>query len=255
MPKFTSTASLALVVSLAASLAIGGCGEQDSAAASPEIIKLRTDLKESQRRHAQVIDRLDKFERRLDGMTQDIDRLSHQRVKADLASATAAVDTDETGAAASMGDPTAPAAPDELIELLQSEQGQELVAGAMKALEARRDEERRERMVGAMVDRFAEMANLTPQQNGDVTRIVGDSFRKMGDVWSSMRDAGDLTAEERTAARDENMVKMEEIRQATNDEMKAVLNSEQYAIYEEQANRMRGFGGGGTRRGGGGFGR
>ena len=50
-------------------------------------------------------------------------------------------------------------------------------------------------------------------------------------------------------ARQDAMTKMEEIRSETDMEVKAILNSAQYDMYEEQAARMgRGWGGGGRRR-------
>ena len=57
-------------------------------------------------------------------------------------------------------------------------------------------------------DRFAADANLTDVQTNDMRRVVGSSFKKMGEVWSGMRGS-DLSAEERAMQREEAMVKMD----------------------------------------------
>jgi hypothetical protein len=243
--KMTTTACAALALG-ALALTTAGCDGQG--VSGEEIAELTREVKEQQRLNTALMDRLDRMERTLNGHTEDIDLLSRQRVASELASAdvaeTAGGDAGEAAPAAS-----AMGGDDAIAKLLETEDGQAAVEKAMAAIQERRDAERRERWVNSMVDRFATDANLTDVQTNDMRRVVGSSFKKMGDVWSGLR-GNDLSAEERAMQREEAMVKMEEIRQETDEEVKAILTTDQYTIYEEQSARMRNWGrGGGGRRG------
>ena len=225
----------------------GGAPGEDFAALTKEV-------KESQRLNKALLDRLDRLERKIDGHTQDIDRLSRQRVANELAAVDVAEIGSDEGSEASLASALGGDVGVDVAGLLDSESGRAAVEKAMAAVQEKRDSERRERWVGAMVDRFATDANLSSAQTQDMRRITTESFKKIGELWSGMR--GDATPDERAMQREEAMVKMEEIRQATNEEVKAVLSADQYTLYEEQVSRMRGgFGGGGpggaARRGGG----
>jgi len=209
--------------------------------------ELTKEVKEARRLNERMSTRIERIEKKMDGFRQDVDRLGREKITAvlDVQNAAEEAGTDEAAsfaAASAMGGPGLAAA-------LNSDEGLAALAKAVQSIEDKRNTDRRQRMVSGMVDRFAQEANLSPAQTEDVNRILGESMKKIGGVWSSFRDAGGLSADERAAMRDDNMAKMEEIRGATNDEMKGVLNADQYSLYEEQAQRMRGgFGGG---RGGG----
>jgi hypothetical protein len=246
MPMTMTTRSATALVLAAALFAAPACTEE-SGSSDKAMAKLVDEVREAQRLNGQLVERLDRLERKMDGFRQDVDRLGREKIVEALDIQNAAAEGAAEGEAA-LGEASAMGG-DELAAMLASEDGKAAVAKAMEAIEQKRNDERRDRMVSAMVDRFAEQANLSAAQTEDVSRILGDSMKKIGDVWSSMRSMGEMTPEQRATLREENMMKMEEIRLATDDEMKAVLDSSQFGIYEEQAQRMRGFGG---RRGGGG---
>jgi len=219
--------ALLLVASLWAAPA---CNDTDGGASGETVAQLTKDLNAAQRVNKQMAERIDRLERKMDGFRQDVDRLGRERHAEalddqDAATATAAEEPAQAAASAMGGAG--------LTAVLESDEGQAAVAKAMQAIQEKRDGERRQRMVSGLVDRFAQEANLSEAQTVDV-----------------FRDAGDLSAEGRASLRDENMAKMEDIRTATDDEMKAVLNADQFSIYEEQAQRMRGFGGRGRSGGG-----
>ncbi len=246
LTKSTASRTLGALVLVTSLFAVPACTDGGDGGSSETIAALRTEVQEAQRLNEQMAERMERFERKMDGFRQDVAVLGRARVEVtrELATATAEAATEaEAGlaAASAMGG-------DELAAALSTEDGRAAVEKAMSAIEAKRSSERRQRMVSGMVDRFAEQANLSPAQVVDMNRIVGDSFSKIGAVWSSMRGATNMSAEERTTLREDNMMKMEEIRTATSEEAKGVLDADQFAIYEEQAQRMRGFGGGRTRR-------
>lgn len=245
-----ASAAVALLGVLALSLT--GCDGQGGATAD-EVASLAQEVKEQQRLNKALMDRLDRLERKIDGHTQDIDMLSRQRVAADLAAADVAETDEEPGSASSAATAVANlGAAGDVARLLETEAGRAAVEQAMAAVQEKRDAERRERWVGAMIDRFAADANLTDVQTDDMRKVVSASFEKIGELWSGMRSDGDVSAEVRAIQREEIMVQMEEIRVQTDDEVKAILTPDQYAIYEEQSARMRNWGRGGGGRGRGG---
>ncbi len=235
----------ALMLAGAVALSLPACGNTDNAGLEQALRDLRTEVQDGRDDNKQLSQRLERIERRMDGYGKDIDNLSRTPIEA---AALRAVDVpelsgDEAAAlAASGGVPVA--SNDNLKGLLESEQGREAVESAMKSIQEKRDSERRERWVSSMIDRFAADANLTPDQSDKMQSIMGGSFKRMGEVWQNMRGGADQTPEQRAQVREDNLAKMEEIRLETDDEVKAVLNSEQMLLYEEQSARFRGFGGG-----------
>jgi len=235
---------------LAALLAfVPACDDaEDNAAKS--MAQLVDEVKQAQQLNKQMATRMDRLERKFDGFRQDIDRLGREKLVEALDIQNAAGEAAPDGEAA-MAEAAAMGGGD-LAAALDTEDGRAAVEKAMQAIQQKRDGDRRERMVSGMIDRFAEQANLSPAQTEDMSRILGDSFKQIGDVWSNMRGGGDMSADERATLREDNMARMEEIRVASDDKVKAVLNVDQYSIYEEQAQRLRGWGGrsGRSRRGG-----
>ena len=136
---------------------------------------------------------------------------------------------------------------------LTSEQGQEMLDKLVEASERRRRDARTNQWMSRMVEGFAEKAELTPDQTEKVSAIATRSMTAIRDLWMPMRDPN-LTAEQRQELVATNRDKMQEIRDAADQEVKAVLNSAQYLIYEEEMSRfgggMGGFGGRGGRDGG-----
>lgn len=240
--------ALAFLAVVSAGAAVTACGASADDAGDDALASLTREVREQRRQNEALIARIDRLERRIDGHSQDLDRLSRTGVEAALKAADVApASEDDPEGAVGTGTP-APVA-EKLAELLETEDGQAAVEKAMAAIQERRDAERRERWIGSMVDRFATEANLTDAQSRDVRQLMTRSFKQIGEVWSGIRDA-DVSDDQRAILREEAMVKMEEIRQQTSEEMKAVLTSDQFAIYEELSGRMRGFGGRGGDRGG-----
>lgn len=252
----TSTLAISGLLCAAALLALPGCDDDGAPELQSTVDELRKDLLDAKKERERLTAKLDRMERRLAGYAQDIDRLQVQGI-AGLERAEVAGESGEgTGDAAvdasvdASVDATAAA---NIEKLLESEGGRQAMEKAMEAIREKRDNERRQRMVEGMVDRFAEQADLTPDQTERLSQIMGKRFEGMRQIWSALRDGGDVSREERAVMREEAMVKMEELRVELDDEVKSVLNADQYSLYQEQADRMRGWGGGG--RGGPGGGR
>lgn len=227
-----------LLVSVAACGGPGTGSGEDVAALRKEVKELRKDVEAAQKDAK-------RSERQLASLQ---DQLAD--VRRDMLSAPDAVVvaeptlSDESGEAEAVA-AVAGAAPEAVVEALATEEGRKAIETALAEVNRRRDEERRERWVGSMIDRFAADAQLTPEQTVQMKDIVGGSFDKIREVWSGMRDMGGATPEERAVARQEAMAKMEDIRLETDDQVKAILNSAQYDQYVESSEAMRrGFGGG-----------
>lgn len=254
---------LLLSVTLAAPLLAAGC--DDSARVQSlegEVTALDSQVKKLEAEREKLLARLDTAERRMTGLQED---LLAVRRSAEAAGAVASAASEKAAgevagapvaappgvpAPGSKDDPRTVQAAQELAALLASETGTAVFEGALRRVEQKRDEERGARMVAGMVDAFAQRANLTPQQSEQMRKIVGKTMTDIGSLWRSMGD-GDLTPEERAAKRQETFAKAEEIRKSTEDEVRNVLDAQQFEMFQQESARMRGFLGGGP---GGGFG-
>jgi uncharacterized membrane protein YgcG len=161
-------------------------------------------------------------------------------------------------AAAGAVDPKTSQAAQELEALLSTDAGRTVFEGAMRRVEQKRDEERSARMVTGLVDAFAQRANLTPEQSEQMKKVVGKTFTEIGALWRTSGE-GEMTPEQRAQKRQEVFAKAEEIRKTTEEEVKTILNVEQFEMFQQESARMRGFidggaGGFGGRGGRGGFG-
>ncbi len=260
MPSRTFRLVAAPALLCLTALVAAGCDGSSDAASGKDVADLRSELREAQRQSKLMGERLERMEKRMEGYAQDVDALRRDhmagmRTRADVAPAAAPSEA----AAAAPDDAPAAASPttDAISRYLETESGQAAVSRALEAVQERQNADRRERMVDMLLDRFAQEADLTSTQRDDMRKILSRSFEQSAAIWQSMRDGGaDMTPEERAAQRDANVAKMQEIRTATDDEVKAVLNSEQYGLYEQQSQRLRGAFGGDRGAGGapGGFG-
>ncbi len=266
MPKHTFVRSFVGLPAVLALVLAGtvGCGEDERVSQqATKIGELSTQVDDLMTAKAELAKQIDRNARLMRGLSDDIISLREElNERGALSGSAASMAEDEAASAAGMGgagDGTEEsgvtaaldADGDEIVDALNTEDGQKVLEKAMDKMRQRRDSERMDRMVSGMVDRFAEKANLSADQKERMSGIVSDSMGKIRDVWSGMRDARDLSPEAMTQLREDNMAKMGEIREATNEEVKLVLSSDQYLIYEEEQSRMRGFGGGGGGRRGG----
>lgn len=241
---------LALVPLALVSVLAVGCDESTGNDGSSAAIQQRLDQMEKQ--NADLQKRLANAERELDSTRLSISRFGDRLEKGGKPAAGSVAATEAASAEEAAPAAMSAAAPAGIAEFLTSDDGQKALDEAMTKVQERRDAQRREQMVGMMADRFAEMANLTPEQSERMKALTADMMGKMRDIWSGMRDASG-TPEERAAARADAMAKMGEAREKMNEDARQILDAEQYRLYEEQVNRMsRGFGGDGGMPGAGG---
>lgn len=251
--------SARLLLVVAGSFAVLSAAACSDGAGSPladkEMADLRAQLRKVEGERDKLASRVDQTERRLAGLQEDLLTVRKALATAPAADAAAAAAPAADASAAPAAAPaTAPGAAKDLADILATDDGRKVFESAMRAYEARRDEERSSRMAAGMVDAFAQKANLSPEQKEKLNAIVGRTMSEMQQLFRGMRD-GDVPAAERPARRQETVAKMEEIRSRTDDEVKGILDASQWDLYQQESARMRGFmGGGGGGFGGGGFG-
>jgi hypothetical protein len=239
LPSLTFVlAPLALV---AGALTLSAC-DKDTAHLEGELDRLHKEVKLAREERDTLLRRLDDLDRRLPAADRD-------RPRATPAPAPLAVRVAGPGAVAAVAQPAAaghaaPGAPvvvpEGFVAFLSTEEGQRAVEEALRAVEDRRRDERQRALVSRLVGGFAERAQLTQDQQRRMTDILASNLNAARDVWGGMRDAGDMTPDERAVARETNMRRMEEMRATTDNEVKAVLSSVQYEMYQQESERMLG---------------
>ncbi len=236
---FPLVLAAALAVPALAACSAGDTGSGDDIAA------LKSAITELERTNERQTAKIEKLERRVSGNGEDIDRLAAAALQPGrITPAVADAGDGEDNAGMANAETVLAEGGAALAKLLETDKGQELVGKAMEAADERRRSARMQDWATSMVDRFAERAELTPDQRTKMLDISTRSMTKIRDVWSSMRDARNMSPEERADLMTDNRAKMEGIREDANEEAKGVLNSAQYLIYEEEvANMSRGFGG------------
>ena len=243
-----SLLSLSLVtLSLAACLAATGCGVAGSGASQDTIDALTTQVAQLEKQNAGWETRMKKMERQLTGTGGDIASIRNRLKDLPMAAAAGAV------AAADAGEDDAvtaalPAETREFAKYLESESGKKALADAVTEANNRQSRERWNRMADGMVDRFAEQANLSEDQSKRMKDLTGTMMSKIGDAWGAMRNSN-LSTEERAEVRASAMAQMGELREQLNEDVKLILDADQYSMYEEQAGRMMRGGMGGGRGG------
>lgn len=261
MHRKLPAAFVLLAVAGSATLLAAGCDDAGQVQSlENDVAELRTKAKRLEGERDKLATRLDNAERRLAGLQEDLMQVRKDAQSASSSAAAAVGEAAKAGADAT--GTTAPvrkfstevgAAAKELADYFATEDGSRVFDVAMKAYEAKQQEERGSRMVKGMIDAFAQKANLTPQQTTQMEKIVGKAMTDIGGVWRSMRDPAG-TPEERASRRSDAVAKTEEIRRATEDEVKGVLDSTQFEMYQQESARMRGLMGGGMGGPGGGMG-
>jgi outer membrane murein-binding lipoprotein Lpp len=263
MPRTKTAPILAAALALPALLA--GCDDGARVdSIEGEVTELRSQVKKLEGERDKLAARLENAERRMGGLQEDLLAVRKSADAAGVAAAAAGAKEEPAvvagapvaaapGAPALKGDPKTVQAAQDLANLLASDAGRTVFEGAMRQVEQKREEERGARLATGLVDAFAQRANLSPQQTEQMRKIVGKSISDIGAVWRSMND-GELTPEERATKRQEAFAKTEEIRKTTEDEVKGVLDAQQFEMFQQESARMRGFMGGGGPGGRGGFG-
>lgn len=244
-----------------AALLATGCGDLgDADGVASDVAKLRERARSAEAERDRLASRLDLVERRIAGLQADLaqTRSDAQEAAAAAAEARSGAPAAETGtppaAPLAQGDPRIAQSAKELSELLASDEGRAVFDQALAAYEARREQDRGSRMATDLVTAFAQKANLSVQQKDSMMKIVSTAMSDMGVLFRTLRD-DTATPEERSAKRQEAIVKMQEISQRTDDEVKGILDAAQWDTYQQERGRMRGFlGGAGGGMGGGGAG-
>jgi hypothetical protein len=262
MASLTAVATPLLALGALGVAVAAHVGASESVDRGPAVAQLEKRVGDLETERDDLRIKLGKADRQIRGLSSDLASLRNELLQRGGVAASLEAGPD----AAPAGGPESEAATDadaampvslgeeevaRLAKLLESDTAQEALRRAARKERERADTERWSRMVDGLVDRFAEKANLTEQQTTQMKDIAGRSMREIRDVWMSMREAGNLDAEQRGALIADNRAKMEDIRAKSDEEVKAVLSGDQYEMYLEDMDRMRGFGG----RGRGGRGR
>ena len=244
--------ALGLVLVALAVAPLAGC-TGESGSGDRELGDLRADLQRMQRESDKQRELISTLQRRVDGLAEDLPRM--RRASLDnvvVAPATGSEQAAGPGAAASgpagsdapeagVSIPEAPA----IKAFLESEDGRNSVASAVKAVQDKAEADRAQRMVDGLLARLVKDAELTEDQTKKMKDILDRSATQMRALFQPMRDGGgDATPEGRQQA----MAKLTELRQAADIEVKAVLSQTQYDIYQKQMPQGTGgygFGGGG----------
>ena len=246
------------VLAIAAGALLPACS-QDTGALDSEVAALRGDLQRREREDAKLREQIVQLERRLSAMQSD--RLRPGRAAPESAAA------DGAGAAADAAPVAAPGSPDAATgsapveasplaqavrTYLSSDEGRKAVTVAIKAAQDQADQERMARATDMMLARFAKEANLSDGQVKQVRDIVDRAQTQMREAFAAVRDASaDLTPEQRDQLRQQAGTKTAEIRQRTDDDVKAVLSTSQFEVYQRTpVLGGPGFGGPGAGRGG-----
>lgn len=253
MSRNARFAPLALAV-LALPLGAGGC--DDGGASVKQVNDLRAEVARIEEDRRQLSAKLDQAERRLSGQSEDIALLHKELAEmrgAKPRSAGASAGTAAGGAAAdattgaSEGPASASPLGDAEVKALDtwfsSEGGRKTIDAALAAAEQRREEQRWNERINAMLDQFAQKAGLRADQTEAMRKISGRTAAEIRGIWSGMRNP-DLTAEERTVQRQEAMAKMMDIQTRQDEEVKGILDASQFQMYQEETARMRGMMGG-----------
>jgi chromosome segregation ATPase len=233
-------------------LAAAGCGGAELTVVETSVAELKVEVNRLDNENNELRRRLDGAERRLGGLSTDLTTV--RNALAERGRATVGAESAPEGADVATGEGALAAASPELKQLLESEEGQKVLGEIVKKQRETQDAERRGRWVGSMVDRFAEEANLNADQTERLKDLHSKMMGDMRDAFTGMRDMGGST-EDRELARAEAMAQVGVVREKLMEDVKLVLDVDQYALYEEQASRFGrgGFGGGsrGGSRGGG----
>ena len=226
-------------------LVAGACGAPGQGEATQDDLKgLRDELRQVARERDTLETRVATAERRIAGLQEDLMRLHEMRGEVPAAAASteagaeAALVESQSGGAAAAALPPNQA---EIARFLQSEEGAKVLDATLRAVEDRRAAERMTRVVEGALERFAQQANLDAAEERRMQEIMTRSMGAMRGVWTSMRETPAATEAERAALRQENVAKVEEIRSKADQEVKAVLSSSQYQLYEQEQERLRGF--------------
>ncbi len=243
--------TLVLPLLLAAPLA--ACSGQSDEALRQQTDELQSDVRRLGKDNDKLREQLSAAQRRIEGLEKDVAHIreltvSVQQAPAPESKPSAAADG-KSGAPGDAAGATGPIAT-QIKAALATDEGRKIVADALTAVQEQQRLEQQQRMVDAMVDRFAKTANLTDDQTKKMKEIMGNQAAALRDARASMRDLPpDATQDQRDQARQQMVAKVDDVRKQTDDQVKAVLSQTQYEQYQQEQDRirtgMRGFGPGG----------
>lgn len=225
---------------LAAALAASACTEDDGqAGAAKEVTVLRADLERLQKEHERTASQVAAYARRLDGLTQDLTVV--RQVAADAKIEAAGGPAGEGGAGEEAQTASADPQTAEIRSFLATEEGRRVLQDAVQAEREARDRERAQRAARALVDRFAAQAELTADQTSRMKEVMVRQADAVRAAWAPMQDLpDDATPEQRAETRRSCMEATEQLRKATDEEVRGLLSQAQFEQYQQAQTRLRG---------------
>jgi hypothetical protein len=122
---------------------------------------------------------------------------------------------------------------------LSTDEGKKVLEAAIQSERETRAREQEKRRVDALVDRFAKTASLTDDQ----TRRMKDVMQKQADAsreaWASLPLGPDATQADRDARRQQGLAKTDELRKATDDQIRTILSATQFDTYQQEQDKLR----------------
>jgi len=256
--------ALTLVVLVAA---LAACSDDDADAVKKDVDELRADLQRAQKENEKLRSQVATAEGRLNGLAEDLARVRQLSVQVNAAPAPQsegdAADAADAGTApppavggVSPGAAALLATPEGVAikTFLSTDDGKKLLEAAIQSERESRARDQERRRVDALVDRFAKTASLTDDQ----TRRMKDVMQKQADAsraaWASLPLGPDATQADRDARRQQGIAKTDELRKATDDQIRTILSTTQFETYQQEQDKLRQRlrGTGGANGGGGG---
>jgi hypothetical protein len=228
----TMRSALPLVLCLAA------CTPDETDAVQKEVAGLRADLQKAQKENEKLRSQVATAEGRLNGLAEDLARVRQFAVDVKAAPAPEAP---ADGAAAAAPEPSpAPPSVVAIKTYLASEDGRKVLAEAIEADRTARAREQSKRRIDAQVDRFAKSAGLTEDQVKRVKEVLERQAEASRVARAALNDLDpDATQDQRDELRRQTTAKTEEIRKASEDQLRAVLTPTQFDAYQQEQTRLR----------------
>jgi hypothetical protein len=256
LPLAFATAVLATV--------LAACSAGDADSVKKDVDELRTDLQRTQKENEKLRAQVASAEGRINGLAEDLARVRQlsvdvkaapaQQAQGDATDAQAAAAAPPAAGGMSPGAAALLATPEGVAikSFLATEDGKKLLEAAIQSDRDARAREQAKRQVDSMVDRFAKQANLTDDQVKRMKDVLEKQTDATRDVWASLQISPDATQAERDARRQQGLAKTDELRKATDDQLRTVLSATQFETYQQEqaqlSQRVRGAGGGNNGR-------
>lgn len=229
---FAASAVLVSAVSV-----VGGCSEAAPTGPdlSSELSAISSSLEASRESSERLATEVQRQGRRIGDLSRRVDELGAMSPVA-----AAHAPAEGTAGAAAMGNGAAPgtvatdAVASEVAAVLASDDGRKVIAAAARGAIAESEVRQRDAFVAYSLAKFAEEARLSDTQARDVRKAWDDV---MADARKLVRDAAptpDMTPEERAEKVKLIGVGMRELGTRREEQMRAILDDAQYALYEQR---------------------